>query len=54
MEASEEWKVSDDVRVEIDLLRATIHEGYARTRRVLVRFAAAWSVVLIGAVWLFD
>lgn len=54
MEVSEEWKVSDDVRAEIDLLRATIHDGFARTRRVLLRFAAAWSVVLIGAVWLFD
>lgn len=51
---SEEWKVSDDVRAEIDLFRATINDGFARTRRVLVRFAAAWSVVLIGAVWLFD
>jgi hypothetical protein len=54
MEVSEEWHVSDDVRTEIDMLRATIHDGFARTRRVLVRFAAAWSVVLIGAVWLLD
>jgi hypothetical protein len=54
MEVSEEWHVSDDVRTEIDMLRATIHDGFARTRRVLVRFAAGWSVVLIGAVWLLD